>query len=180
MEAAENFNFQDEYEGDQEAIDIKKSGKKKTKAKPKEQSEEIEAQIDDTTLDESEDIVREQAGAESENGAQPDVEEKEIQAEETDAKEEEVATQDDPVLKELNDFYEFINNEDDYYELLRVEKTATSEDIKDSYYQLIKKFHPDANTNFPEDTRIKAEQIFTKVTKAYEILLDSRGMQRRC
>lgn len=193
LEAAENFNFQDEYEGDQEAIDIKKSKKKKTQTKQREKAEEIEVQTDDkTSVESSDDTFEEQIEAESENGTPPEVEDVEIQAEQangseeagspdqeaqtetTEAEKEEVISQDDQVLKELNDFYEFINKEDDYYELLRVEKSATSEDIKDSYYQLIKKFHPDANTNFPEDIRGKAEQIFTKVTKAYEILLDEQ------
>ena len=75
---------------------------------------------------------------------------------------------DEDFRNELNEFYDFVQKEEDYYEILKVDSQATSEEIKDSYYQLIKKFHPDANTNFPEDIRIKAEYIFTKVLPAAE------------
>jgi len=52
------------------------------------------------------------------------------------------------------------------YEVLGVEKNATSSDIKKAYRQLALKYHPDKNSD-PE-----AVQIFIDVQKAYEILID--------
>ena len=71
---------------------------------------------------------------------------------------------------EIVNFYDSIQNIDDYYEILNVKTDATGEEIKEAYFVSIKKFHPDANMNFPEEIRIKSERIFAKVTKAYEIL----------
>ncbi len=74
--------------------------------------------------------------------------------------------------KDIINFYDHIQNEEDYYKILSIKKDASIDEVKEAYFKSIKKFHPDANMNFPEDIRIKAERIFTKVTKAYEILSD--------
>ncbi|CAI0467813.1 unnamed protein product [Linum tenue] len=55
----------------------------------------------------------------------------------------------------------------DYYDILGVSKNATQSDIKKSYYQLAKKFHPDSNKDDPE-----AQKKFQEVSKAYEVLKD--------
>ena len=176
-EKFENFKFQDEYEGDQEGIDPKKSRKKQAEAK---QEKEKVIEIDSGNAEEQ---------AIPDKDAQKDLPETEVKTDDAgmgegvptadepaadDSADQEVpdTSKNDEALQELNDFYEFITNEEDYYRLLKVQNKATDDEIKDSYYQLIKKFHPDANASFPEDIRVKAEQIFTKVTKAYEILQD--------
>lgn len=56
----------------------------------------------------------------------------------------------------------------DYYEVLGVEKSATSDDIKKAYRKLAKQYHPDLNPNNKE-----AEAKFKEVNEAYEILSDS-------
>ena len=71
---------------------------------------------------------------------------------------------------EIISFFESIQGIEDHYEILNVKTDASAEEIKESYFELIKKFHPDANMNFPEDIRVKSERIFAKVTKAYEVL----------
>ena len=55
----------------------------------------------------------------------------------------------------------------DYYEVLGVPKTADAGTIKRAYYQLAKKYHPDAN---PGDKT--AEEKFKEVNEAYEVLSD--------
>lgn len=56
----------------------------------------------------------------------------------------------------------------DYYEVLGVEKNADASTIKKAYYQLAKKYHPDAN---PGDK--VAEEKFKEANEAYEVLSDS-------
>lgn len=55
----------------------------------------------------------------------------------------------------------------DYYKVLGVEKTATSDEIKKAYRKLAQKYHPDRNQNDKE-----AEEKFKEISEAYEVLKD--------
>jgi len=57
----------------------------------------------------------------------------------------------------------------DYYEVLGVNKDASTEDIKKSYRKLAMKFHPDRNPDNP-----KAEEQFKEAKEAYEMLSDDQ------
>lgn len=56
----------------------------------------------------------------------------------------------------------------DYYKILNVAKDATVDDIKKSYRELAKKYHPDKNPNNTE-----AEEKFKEISEAYEVLSDA-------
>jgi len=55
----------------------------------------------------------------------------------------------------------------DYYKILGVPRNASAKDIKKSYYDLAKQFHPDTNQGDPN-----AQKKFQEVSEAYEVLSD--------
>ncbi len=61
----------------------------------------------------------------------------------------------------------------DYYEVLAVDKSAASDEIKRSYRKLAMKFHPDRNKDNPD-----AEVRFKEAAEAYEVLSDASKRQR--
>jgi len=61
----------------------------------------------------------------------------------------------------------------DYYEVLEISKTATSEEIKKAYRKKALQFHPDKN---PDDK--VAEEKFKEAAEAYEILSDENKRAR--
>ena len=55
----------------------------------------------------------------------------------------------------------------DYYSILSVTRTASDDEIKQSYRKLAMKFHPDRNNGSKE-----AEEQFKQITEAYDVLRD--------
>ena len=60
----------------------------------------------------------------------------------------------------------------DYYDVLGVNKSASSEELKSAYRKLAVKYHPDKN---PGDA--KAEEKFKEASEAYGILSDKEKKQ---
>ncbi|MEF8874810.1 MAG: molecular chaperone DnaJ [Candidatus Thermoplasmatota archaeon] len=65
-------------------------------------------------------------------------------------------------------------NDEDYYDILGVDKDASEEDIKKAYRKKAKKYHPDKNPDNTEEAREK----FKKVSEAYEVLADEEKRKR--
>jgi len=57
----------------------------------------------------------------------------------------------------------------DYYKILSVKKNATDKEIKKSYREKAKKYHPDKNKGDE-----KAEEKFKEINEAYEVLKDPK------
>ncbi|KAL9280626.1 putative DnaJ domain, Chaperone J-domain superfamily [Arabidopsis thaliana] len=55
----------------------------------------------------------------------------------------------------------------DYYDILKVNRNATEDDLKKSYRKLAMKWHPDKNPN----TKTEAEAKFKQISEAYEASL---------
>ncbi len=62
----------------------------------------------------------------------------------------------------------------DYYEVLGVPRTATSDDIKSAYRRLARQYHPDVSKENPK----VAEEKFKEISEAYEVLADTEKRQR--
>lgn len=68
-----------------------------------------------------------------------------------------------------------MNYNKDYYDILEVEQGASESDIKKSYRKLAKKYHPDKN---PDDKKKEAQERFSEVSEAYEVLSDPQKRNR--
>lgn len=62
----------------------------------------------------------------------------------------------------------------DYYNLLGVPKTATSEEIKRAYRRLALEWHPDRHAG---DKKQEAEKKFKEINEAYQVLSDTKKRQ---
>jgi curved DNA-binding protein CbpA len=60
------------------------------------------------------------------------------------------------------------------YDILSIPPEANQEEVQAAYHQLAKQYHPDRfqSKNYSEETRRKAEQVFTHINKAYLTLKD--------
>jgi hypothetical protein len=61
-------------------------------------------------------------------------------------------------------------SEASYYAILNVSREASADDIKRAYKSLAQVFHPDKHLD--DDLRDKAQEAFSKLQEAYEVLSD--------
>lgn len=75
--------------------------------------------------------------------------------------------------KEDKEFRDALENNElpNYYELLKVSKDATQDEIKAKFRELAKKTHPDK-------TRQNSEEEMVELNKAYEILSDKKRREK--
>lgn len=55
----------------------------------------------------------------------------------------------------------------DYYNILKVDRNATEDDLKKAYRKLAMKWHPDKNPN----NKKEAEAKFKQISEAYEVTI---------
>lgn len=66
---------------------------------------------------------------------------------------------------------------DHYYSVLGVSSSATDTEVKKAYRKLAMKYHPDRCANSSEEVRIRANEKFREVNKAYEAVKELRQMK---
>ena len=71
----------------------------------------------------------------------------------------------------------FFNPAYNPYLILGLENSATVDDIKKAYRELVKKYHPDVLTNKSEQTKRLAKDKFHEINQAYETLKMIRGIK---
>jgi len=65
-----------------------------------------------------------------------------------------------------------------YYDILGVEKNASSGDIKKAYYSKVKRYHPDRYFRYQEeDFKKKLSKVFSVLNEAYTVLSKSQTKQ---
>jgi molecular chaperone DnaJ len=69
-------------------------------------------------------------------------------------------------------------NKRDYYEVLGVDRNASSSEIKKAYRRLAKQYHPDKYRNKPQEELKEAEAKFKEASEAFEILSDQDKRHR--
>jgi curved DNA-binding protein CbpA len=77
-------------------------------------------------------------------------------------------------IEEINDLYEKINKKQlNYYQLLGADNAAPMEEVKKSYFDFSRKYHPDRINAAPDSTvMMKANEVFAEINKAFEVLSD--------
>ena len=76
--------------------------------------------------------------------------------------------------REILDAFERLKTRN-HYEVLGLPRAASEADVKDSYFRLAKRFHPDAHHGESlGDLRDELEAVFIRLGEAYEVLRDAR------
>jgi len=77
-------------------------------------------------------------------------------------------------VEEIYDLHEKISKKRlNYYQLLGTNNAAPVEEVKKSYFDFSRKYHPDRINAAPDSTvMMRANEVFAEINKAYEILSD--------
>ncbi|MBX7195959.1 MAG: DnaJ domain-containing protein [Sandaracinaceae bacterium] len=66
----------------------------------------------------------------------------------------------------------------DYYELLRIEPTASGDDVRRAFHEFAMRYHPDRYTGAPADKVERASQIYRRGAEAYRVLASPEQRKR--
>lgn len=66
----------------------------------------------------------------------------------------------------------------DYYELLRIEETATADDVRRAFHDFAMRYHPDRFAGAEDEKRERAGAIYRRGAEAYRVLSDVEQRRR--
>ncbi|MCP5101970.1 MAG: DnaJ domain-containing protein [bacterium] len=75
-------------------------------------------------------------------------------------------------IEEINELYDRLKSDEvDFYQLFGVKDTASEGEIKETYLNYSKKYHPDRIQVAPDSTvKKKATEVFAEINRAFEVL----------
>ncbi len=77
-------------------------------------------------------------------------------------------------LEKLSQEIESMN----YYQILNIARDATHKEIKNSYFEMARKYHPDRfDRELPQDSREMIEEVFGHITRAFQTLNNEKEKQ---
>lgn len=74
--------------------------------------------------------------------------------------------------------YKTILNENDLYKILGVNNNADLKEISDKYKDFAKTLHPDRHINKSPEEKKEIEEVFTKITSAFNVLKDTEQRKK--
>ena len=79
-------------------------------------------------------------------------------------------------MKEVQPFLDRLSLATNHYEVINLPPTAEATEIKDAYYALARRYHPD-RFHLESGTRLHTQvsSAFARITQAYEILMDQKA-----
>ena len=78
--------------------------------------------------------------------------------------------------EELETFFDRLSKATNYYEVIDLPPTAESNEIKDAYYALARRYHPDRfHLKSGTSLHAKISSAFARITQAYETLTDQNA-----
>jgi curved DNA-binding protein CbpA len=78
--------------------------------------------------------------------------------------------------QELEAYLKRVENASNYYELLGVLPTSSTNEIKTAYFRIAKKFHPDRyHKDVGTELHKRIQSAFSEIAKAYEVLKDEKS-----
>ncbi|MBN8614521.1 MAG: DnaJ domain-containing protein [Deltaproteobacteria bacterium] len=66
----------------------------------------------------------------------------------------------------------------DYYELLRIEPSASGDDVRRAFHDFAMRYHPDRYAGAPPDKAERASQIYRRGAEAYRVLSNLEQRKR--
>jgi curved DNA-binding protein CbpA len=79
--------------------------------------------------------------------------------------------------KEILERSQYIDRED-YFQMLDVERTATSEELREAFFKLAKVWHPDRLPEPLSDARESCARVFGRMSEAHQTLTDAKKRAR--
>jgi curved DNA-binding protein CbpA len=74
--------------------------------------------------------------------------------------------------EDLETFFARLEKSADYYEVLKIGRQASAEQVRDAYHALARKYHPDRFHQSDAELRRRVDSAFARIARAYETLGD--------
>lgn len=77
----------------------------------------------------------------------------------------------------LEEFLTRIDRASDHYQTLNIDRTATADEVKNSYHALARRYHPDRFHQASAAVQTRIDSAFARIAHAYEVLHDASARE---